>query len=864
MRRTFVVILLLTIVTLTVWWLMNWRTEVPPGADPWRAMPEDAIVLVELPVPLDAWRSFTNTTQFWVDLEKRPACAAWQSALLRMAEVADADERLSKLLRSQPLVISLRPRGDDLAMLMAWPLPSTPSVLQALSAMAGADLPSAFWQGGQFAFRPDSALPSMQMAWKGGLLLVGSGPLDIADAIAHLDGPYAPDGLFLRAKATLSKGSDAHILVETSGGRRLLAMLGGVSSEEKEGARGWAALDARFRPEAILASGMLFTTSDGPLYASIRKGSMGKESIRDVLPPNVERFHSIQVTDPGAYVRSMTGASEDDTLFTAYASWIQGSVGVGDRLSSTDSAAHRWAVFQTDDPMEARSAMGTRCPEGVCDTFSYRGITITRTPDIDAWAHLFGADLEPFHQPLLAVLNDKVVLANTPMDMRAAVDAWTDRNSLALDPRSAEFFDRTASDAVFTQWVDLSSGTMRTQFDTLIAEDRSAFGGFLVQMASEKEDAFVVTACLQHRSHEQHDVGMLWTVAMAAPLERPPFLVKDHISKTWQVLVQDKDHLISLISCTGKILWQRRLDGPIMGEVHQVDRYGNGKLQMVFNTKDKLYLIDRLGRDVEKFPVTLPAGAQAALCMVDYEHDHDPRFLIPVVGGKLMNMDGNGDPVKGWEPVSLPSAAIAPVAYFRIKGKDHLVVPMADGRVSVLDRRGAMRYNAALKMDRPTTFLGWRTAMDIGSCQALWMDSTGAVLSGTLEGQIDTLARATSGNALIFDLNGDGHDEVMRTTSSSITLTRGDSVLFNMGLPDASGMTAFDIPLESGEKAIGIVLPAVEQVRLLDANGQLWPGFPLRGAMNFRVVDINLDGVLELVTATPEGVVLVHALPDHP
>ena len=60
---------------------------------------------------------------------------------------------------------------------------------------------------------------------------------------------------------------------------------------------------------------------------------------------------------------------------------------------------------------------------------------------------------------------------------------------------------------------------------------------------------------------------------------------------------------------------------------------------------------------------------------------------------------------------------------------------------------------------------------------------------------------------------------------------------------------------------MGIVLPEQDQVRLYTKAGDLWPGFPMKGAMQFSVADINLDGVPELVTADSDGVVTVYALP---
>ena len=49
------------------------------------------------------------------------------------------------------------------------------------------------------------------------------------------------------------------------------------------------------------------------------------------------------------------------------------------------------------------------------------------------------------------------------------------------------------------------------------------------------------------------------------------------------------------------------------GDVHQIDLYKNGKLQLLFNTQSKLHLIDRNGNNVEQFPIGLVAKATNGL-----------------------------------------------------------------------------------------------------------------------------------------------------------------------------------------------------------------------------------------------------------
>lgn len=71
-------------------------------------------------------------------------------------------------------------------------------------------------------------------------------------------------------------------------------------------------------------------------------------------------------------------------------------------------------------------------------------------------------------------------------------------------------------------------------------------------------------------------------------------------------LRQNADNSLELIDEKGKSLWKMSLPGQIAGAVGQVDYYSNGKIQFLFCQGSKLHLVDRLGREVSGFPMTLP------------------------------------------------------------------------------------------------------------------------------------------------------------------------------------------------------------------------------------------------------------------
>ena len=108
--------------------------------------------------------------------------------------------------------------------------------------------------------------------------------------------------------------------------------------------------------------------------------------------------------------------------------------------------------------------------------------------------------------------------------------------------------------------------------------------------------------------------------------------MKDHTTGALQVLVQDAQHRLHLFGSTGKALWTHRWTVPVMGGVHQVDRYRNGKLQLLFNTAGQVHRSSaRKGRG--GLPVKLEGTASAPIALFDYDGRRDYRILVPTTNG---------------------------------------------------------------------------------------------------------------------------------------------------------------------------------------------------------------------------------------
>ena len=135
---------------------------------------------------------------------------------------------------------------------------------------------------------------------------------------------------------------------------------------------------------------------------------------------------------------------------------------------------------------------------------------------------------------------------------------------------------------------------------------------------------------------------------------------------------------------------RQRLEGPILGNLYQVDFYKNGKLQYLFNTSEKIHLIDRNGNYVERYPISLRSNATNPIALFDYDKNKDYRMCIAGEDRKVYIYDIEGNVLSGWKFGKTESMVSGRIQHFRINDRDYITIS-DNNRTYFLDRRGKER-----------------------------------------------------------------------------------------------------------------------------------------------------------------------------
>lgn len=179
-----------------------------------------------------------------------------------------------------------------------------------------------------------------------------------------------------------------------------------------------------------------------------------------------------------------------------------------------------------------------------------------------------------------------------------------------------------------------------------------------------------------------------------------PFVVKNHIDNSFEVLLQDSNNIFYLISAKGEMLWSLPLGSSIVGDVTQVDFYRNNKLQYFFTTSDgDIHVVDRLGRYVEGYPIKSGISNVKYVIVVDYDNSKRYRWLVSADNGDIYMFDKERNVLDGWKPNKTYERISSAARHFRARGRDFIVVVQELGSILMFNRRGEMLAGFPLKLD---------------------------------------------------------------------------------------------------------------------------------------------------------------------
>ncbi len=133
-----------------------------------------------------------------------------------------------------------------------------------------------------------------------------------------------------------------------------------------------------------------------------------------------------------------------------------------------------------------------------------------------------------------------------------------------------------------------------------------------------------------------------------------PFRVKNSGTGKNNLFYQNSHSAICLKEEGGKDLWGIPFDGKLCGRAYNVDYYANGKLQIIFASGSKIYIIDRLSRYVRGFPLDLGKEILLGPDIYDFNGQRAYNIMVLHKDNSIEMYNLKGKKPSSWKTIKAP------------------------------------------------------------------------------------------------------------------------------------------------------------------------------------------------------------------
>ncbi|MCO4822171.1 MAG: ribonuclease HII [Flavobacteriaceae bacterium] len=339
---------------------------------------------------------------------------------------------------------------------------------------------------------------------------------------------------------------------------------------------------------------------------------------------------------------------------------------------------------------------------------------------------------------------------------------------------------------------------------------------------------------------QRNTITEIFNTPLDAEVLMPPQFVSNHRTKQKEVIVQDVNNTLYLISNQGKILWKKRLLGNILGTIQQVDLYKNGRLQLAFATPKRVYILDRNGNEVSPFPLKFNHDITQPLSVFDYDNKRNYRFLV-TQGSQLLMYNSKAQLVKGFDYSSNTYPISTTPKHFRIQNKDYIVFAVGN-ELKILNRKGDVR----IKVNEPISFSG----NEIHLYKNLFTTTStdGELVQVNPEGIV-------SKQNLLLSKN----HQITASSKTLVSLSENKFTIkhnnFELDFGHYSEPSIFYI---NDKIYVSITDLQAHKIYLFDSNAKLQNNFPVYGSSKIYLDNIDTDSNLEFVTVGENNSIILY------
>jgi hypothetical protein len=419
-------------------------------------------------------------------------------------------------------------------------------------------------------------------------------------------------------------------------------------------------------------------------------------------------------------------------------------------------------------------------------------------------------------------INNEKVLKKNPNYLNHIEDLYGKSHMLWMNNMSLQsgLFESKIIDKYRDEYKNMNFKDHPLIISQLIAEDNFAYLNILIKEAPEDKKVNKVSQQIRFK----HDKDIV---------SQPQFF-KNWRTGQYDVVYQDNENRIYLKDTKGNLIWTKKLEDRIIGRISTIDIYQNGRLQMAFATKNKVYIIDKNGNDVSPFPLDFKEDITQALSVFDYDNNGKYRFVV-VQDNKVNMYDKEAKLVRGFRFKNTKSPVAFPVKHVRMGNKDYVLIQETSGRLHILSRRGKER------VELPKDFRHTENEWFEHDGNFVSVNDKGNILEIDQNGKLNTIKKEW------LNPKFDASENHFAEMSENELIINKNAVELPFGL--------YTDPLIMN-KHVGIADLQAQKVYVTDLDGNILEGFPAFGK---SINDFYYSGDdLFILCQDEEGAMLVY------
>lgn len=449
------------------------------------------------------------------------------------------------------------------------------------------------------------------------------------------------------------------------------------SDDDHIASENYTVLDLNYTDKSLSYNGILNSGDSIRYYMDCFKGTIPQKTYSiSAVPSNAKSLVSVTYDDFSTLEQNLRILKKEDSIIP------QTFLNLTNEISMMDNAV---IIHSLDSDIVLETIEEKTFEE------SFREIDIYAFGDPE----FFKSRLAPFivfnDAQYLARLNDFIIFSDSVENLKAILSATLSNNTIANADAFKNISENLSDQASLFMYKNAEG------LSDLLNVETKSYDANVVQFVYEDDYAHVNGAIQEFkRRRVSNSVAEAFTTAIDAQIMTSPQTVKNHITKAHDIVVQDVDNVLYLISSSGNVLWKKQLRGKILGKIEQIDMYKNGRLQLAFVTPKRLYVLDRNGNDVSPFPHKFNDEITQPLAVFDYDKRKNYRLLV-TQGANLLMYDARGRSVNGFNYRTNGKDITTQPKHFRIGQKDYITFATGD-ELKILNRQGNTRIDVKDKI----------------------------------------------------------------------------------------------------------------------------------------------------------------------